>query len=347
MDRAVFAERQAQMTSNWYEAVKRREGDVDAYIAKRQAAYLDRWREAGRFAADGATVLDVGGGNLFPALMEHIKRRGFDYFYIDVDQSAVDASRNLAQGYGLKGSQFARGFNDQFQFLDGQFDAVFSSHCLEHSFDLTRTLQELNRIIKHRGNLLMAVPFGWEENPEHPYFFGPNHWIALVEDAGFEVRVAQVGREYPESGYDFFIAARKVGRPDKQPRVDPADYRKDTYQFVAHSSPCIRYSGNLSTVDGGHAAHLRGHDWAISITLPGAREVLPIFKNHDWSGMVEINGGGKKSYHDLFSWFATVQPVRHDTHVKLESEHVITVRCSGKNSASWSTEAVLYGLMFR
>jgi len=31
------------MTARWYENVKRTYGDVDAYIATRHTAYLDRW----------------------------------------------------------------------------------------------------------------------------------------------------------------------------------------------------------------------------------------------------------------------------------------------------------------
>src|ERR1700737_4494416 len=97
VDRETFAERQAKMTSNWYEQVKKREGNVEAYIAKRQKAYLERWKEAGRFIDDGSTVLDVGGGNLYPDLLSYLKDKKVEYHYIDVDSSAVEGSKKLAE----------------------------------------------------------------------------------------------------------------------------------------------------------------------------------------------------------------------------------------------------------
>ncbi|WP_374131827.1 class I SAM-dependent methyltransferase [Sphingomonas sp. 28-62-20] len=141
------------MTARWYENVKATHGDVDAYIRTRHLAYMDRWREAGRFIADNSTVLDIGGGNLFPELLTYFKSRGLKYSYLDVDPAAVDSSRAMADQVGLANASFALGFNDQLDFPEGSFDAVFSSHCIEHSIDLSATFRELNRVLKAGGNL--------------------------------------------------------------------------------------------------------------------------------------------------------------------------------------------------
>ena len=102
MDRQTFAER-SEMTSNWYEQVKKREGNVEAYIGKRHTAYLKRWKEAARFIENGSKVLDVGGGNLYPALLEYIlNKKQIDYFYIDVDRDAVTESREAGRGPGMQ-----------------------------------------------------------------------------------------------------------------------------------------------------------------------------------------------------------------------------------------------------
>jgi SAM-dependent methyltransferase len=348
LDRDTFARRQAEMTANWYEGVKRREGDVDAYIAGRQIAYLDRWQEAGRFIPDGSRILDVGAGNLYGTLFEYFKRKRLDYHYLDVDESAVVGSAALGARYGFAANKFAQGFNDQFAFADGSFDAVFSSHCIEHSFDLAKTFSELNRILKTDGNLLMAVPFGWEPNPEHPYFLGPDHWIALVEDHGFSVRVAQIGREYPESGYDYFIAARKVQSATGPKRIEPGSYRKDNYQFIPSDSASIRCTGNVTRTPDGAAAHMKGKDWTVTITLPAsATEVLPVLVKHNWSGTVQIASHESNSWHDLFAWFPYVQPVRHALRRRAAGSQQIVMKPTGKNDASWSTEAVLHGVMYR
>lgn len=284
---------------------------------------------------------------MYPQLLKYLKRRKFDYFYLDVDPSAVDSSRVMAEAYGFFGDHFSIGFNDQFSFSDATFDAVFSSHCIEHSFDLSSTFRELCRIIKTGGNLLMAVPLGWEENPEHPYFFGVDHWVALVEDAGFEIRVAQIGQEYPEIGHDLFIAARKITESKPDWRIDPNDYRKESFKFIGHDSEIISYSGNYSLTAQGDASHLRGHDWTMTIALPKIVEILPIFVKHPWSGIVQISGGGQLSYHDLFSWFTTIQPARHTPITPDEASRIFTIKPCGKNPASWAAEAVVHGFMYR
>lgn len=337
------------MTANWYEAVKRREGDVDAYIAMRQHAYLDRWKEAGRFIPDGAKVLDIGCGNLYPALFEYFVSKNLDYHCVDVDQSAVDGSREIGARYGYKGDRFAHGFNDEFSFSDGVFDAIFSSHCIEHSFDLSRTFAELSRLLKFGGMLLMAVPLGWEENPEHPYFFTPEQWLALVQDSGFEIRVAQIGREYPESGYDYFIAAKKVGAVAPDYRIRPDAFRKDAYNFVSHTSGLISYTGSRTATSDGRAAHLKGDNWSIKIAVPpGTREILAVFVKHDWSALLEISSTDVTSQHDLFSWFPYAQPQRHTLGARAAiSSTLVLLRPVGRNEASRATEGVFCGAMYR
>lgn len=348
MDRKNFAERQAAMTATWFDAVKRREGDVEAYINKRYDAYTDRWKEAGRFITQGARVLDVGGGNLFPALFQYIKQRELDYHYIDVDEAAVSSSRSMGAKFGFDEGRFNQGFNDKFDFESESFDFIFSSHCIEHSIDLTKTFAELNRLLKFGGGLLMAVPFGWEENPEHPYFFSPEEWISLVEDAGFEIRVAQIGKEYPEQGYDYFISARKV-RNFSPGRINPSEFEKSKYKFISFDHSYISYAGDDRLSNEGNARHLRGSDWVINIALPfNTSVVLPIFLNHSWSAKIKISSHESDvSFHDLFSFFPYIQPCFHP--LRNDNGHRVELKIepAGKNTSSYSTEGVLYGVLYK
>lgn len=344
MNRDEFAERQAAMTATWYEGVKAREVDVDAYIARRHAAYLDRWKEASRFIAPGARVLDIGGGNLFPRLFEHFESARIEYWYCDVDTSAVENSRRLGSSMGVPSGRFKQSFNDKLDYPEGHFDCIFSSHCIEHSIDIAATFSELNRILRPNGNLLVAVPFGWEVNPEHPYFFSPEQWIALLEDSGFQIRVAQIGREYPESGADFFLAARKIGPVCGTQRILATDFKKDSYEFVPHDHWSITYRGNRSIFSDGSMTHLRGEDWGISIRPPRQfSKILPVFVNHDWSAQIKISSPGADSLHDLFSWFHFVQPCLHRGRVlPFESVEICPV---GRNVCSRASEGALYGYM--
>ncbi|MCW2361379.1 MULTISPECIES: class I SAM-dependent methyltransferase [Sphingobium] len=340
--RDEFGTRQAEMTARWYENVKATHGDVEAYIATRHHAYLDRWKEAARFIENGSRVLDIGGGNLYPLLIEFFKERAFRYSYLDVDPSCVDGSRAAAEAQGLPNASFGHGYNDQLAFADSSFEAIFSSHCLEHSINLNRTFSEVNRVLLDGGNLLMAVPFGWESNPEHPYFFGPQEWLSIIADAGFRIRVAQIGCEYPEYGHDYFIAAQKVSAPSK-PRLNPDDYTKDSFEFFPYTDGRIRYSGSI--IEKLDHVILDGVDWTIEINVPSnSKEILPIFNRHDWSAIIEATWSNKRIVEDLYSWFSYAQPIRIAND---DRANEIQIRSVGKNPLSHAQQAVLYGVLVR
>lgn len=346
VSRDQFGARQADMTARWYENVKATHGDVEAYIATRHAAYMDRWKEAARFIPKGGKVLDIGGGNLYPMLLDFFKERNFTYFYLDVDPACVDGAKALAAKQGMPEASFQHGYNDQLPFADANFDAVFSSHCLEHSIDLNRTFAEVNRVLAPGGNLLMAVPFGWEKNPEHPYFFGPQEWISLLVDAGFRIRVAQIGCEYPEYGYDYFIAAEKISNSDITPRLDPDNYTKDSFEFISANDIRISYTGNK--IEKHDHVIMDGNDWNIQIDFPEIyREVLPIFNRHDWSGIVEVSWAGQIFSEDLYSWFPYVQPIRIRNDQSTAVARRLSMKCNGKNPSSWASQGVLYGILVR
>lgn len=69
------------------------------------------------------------------------------------------------------------------------FDSIFSSEVLTHTFNTKDIIQEINRVLKVGGYLLITVPFVWFEN-EIPYdnnrytSFGIKY---LLEEAGFTI----------------------------------------------------------------------------------------------------------------------------------------------------------------
>ena len=343
-DRSEFGRRQAEMTAKWYEGVKARVGNVEDYIATRHEAYLGRWKESSRFISPGAKLLDIGGGNLFPSLINYIKSLNIDYHYIDVDAEAAAASTKLAVEMGFDEKKFACGLNDKLNYPDSYFDVVFSSHCIEHSIDLESTFNELNRILTNDGFLLMAVPLGWEENPEHPYFFSPEQWVTLVEDSGFEARIMQLGREYPENGLDCFIAAKKINQVSNTRRIVPKNHQKSVFKFYPCNHSTVSYTGDQQILDGGVASHMRGEDWSINISTERASKlILPIFLRHNWSGKILITNDDNSSYHDLYSWFSYIQPCIHTSDIN--STNIFSIKPVGKNTSSNSTEGVFYGYM--
>lgn len=74
-------------------------------------------------------------------------------------------------------------------FEDGQFDAVLSFEVFEHVFNLPEVLKEIQRVTRPSGQLLISIPFAWNEH-EIPYdyarytSYGISH---LLETSGYEI----------------------------------------------------------------------------------------------------------------------------------------------------------------
>jgi SAM-dependent methyltransferase len=74
-------------------------------------------------------------------------------------------------------------------FDDAHFDGVVSFEVFEHVFNLPEMLGEIHRVLKPGGQLLLTIPFAYEEH-EAPYDFAryTRYGIAaLLRNAGFEV----------------------------------------------------------------------------------------------------------------------------------------------------------------
>jgi SAM-dependent methyltransferase len=80
-----------------------------------------------------------------------------------------------------------------FPFEDAQFDTIIASQVLEHVFNPTVFLGELNRVLRPEGGVMLTVPFAWDEH-EQPFdyarytSFGLKH---LLEQNGFDLIVAR------------------------------------------------------------------------------------------------------------------------------------------------------------
>lgn len=76
-----------------------------------------------------------------------------------------------------------------FPLADNSFDAVITNQVFEHVFNPQEFLSEIHRVLKPGGNLLLTVPFVWDEH-EQPYdyarysSFGIRH---VLENNGFKI----------------------------------------------------------------------------------------------------------------------------------------------------------------
>ena len=76
-----------------------------------------------------------------------------------------------------------------FPFNNLQFDSILCNQVFEHVFNPNEFIEEISRVLKPSGKLLLSVPFVWDEH-EQPYDYARYSSFALkeiLESNGFKV----------------------------------------------------------------------------------------------------------------------------------------------------------------
>jgi ubiquinone/menaquinone biosynthesis C-methylase UbiE len=113
------------------------------------------WDEVKEYIQPESKLLDVGCGagyNLIKA-QEELDCKCFG---VDPDPGGHGVGR-----YDYKESQelnIQPGFAENIPFEDNSFDVVICSHVLEHVKDKSKSLQEINRVLKEGGVLIIGMP---------------------------------------------------------------------------------------------------------------------------------------------------------------------------------------------
>jgi SAM-dependent methyltransferase len=164
---------------------------------------------------DGSRVLDAGAGE---GQYAHYFAR---HRYAGVDLAVGDA------GWDYSRLQAVADLT-ALPFASASFDASINIVTLEHVREPSRALEEIARVLKRGGSLLLAVPHEWEvHQAPHDYFRFTRHGIQhLLEQAGFQrIRIDPVGGFFRllarrlASGLQFFpaplmpVAALLLGPP--------------------------------------------------------------------------------------------------------------------------------------
>jgi ADP-heptose:LPS heptosyltransferase/predicted SAM-dependent methyltransferase len=107
-------------------------------------------------------------------------------------------------------------------FGDGSFDAVFSSHVLEHMEDMGAALAEWARVIRPGGYLCLYVPSGnlyprcGEEgaNPDHKHDIFPRDIETLLDDSPYWFKQVECEERGQDDEYSLFEVYQKLKSDD-------------------------------------------------------------------------------------------------------------------------------------
>jgi 2-polyprenyl-3-methyl-5-hydroxy-6-metoxy-1,4-benzoquinol methylase len=138
----------------------------------------------------GDRVLDLGCGDgpFVPALVE----RGAKVTGADVAEHALERAR-----INSPGARYVRvEGHGPFPFAESSFDVVWASEVLEHVADTERWVNEVRRVLRPGGRLLVTTPSvgplrrlagrDFDPRDQHLRFYTRRSLRGLLEDMGFE-----------------------------------------------------------------------------------------------------------------------------------------------------------------
>lgn len=166
--------------------VKRLEKGYRYHLLRDEVSKLVKFtgRSSGR-------VLDVGCGT--GDRLDVFRERGFETFGVETSDSADYAKEHLSLNV-KKGNLFSVRFPERF------FDVVTLYNVLEHTHDPTRVCDEINRILKEDGFLVIQIPnkqslqcrifkkrWAAFDVPRDLYYFGTRNLNSLLGKVGFAI----------------------------------------------------------------------------------------------------------------------------------------------------------------
>jgi len=102
-----------------------------------------------KLVGQGKKVLDVG---CYNGTVSSLLAQGNEVHGVDLSQKAVD----LARQKGIKAC--LADAEDKLPFPNAFFDVVFAGEVIEHTFDTEWFLQEIGRVMKPSGSLVLTTP---------------------------------------------------------------------------------------------------------------------------------------------------------------------------------------------
>ena len=148
-------------------------------------------------------ILDVGCG--IGAFLEFLGRGTG----IDVNEHCVNYCRMRGQNVMLMQE-------DIIPFEDDTFDTIILDNVLEHISHPKKLLNELKRVIRLDGNLIVGVPLekGYAKDNDHKIFYNKKFLRDTLDEAGFsavaifETPVSGLGK-YLSSSCLYYVSSRK------------------------------------------------------------------------------------------------------------------------------------------
>jgi ubiquinone/menaquinone biosynthesis C-methylase UbiE len=175
--------------------------------------HIHRYEEAIKFISKGSTVLDVACGNGLGTNILHIDNDNIT-FGVDLSKEIISCCKKK---YPKDGISFVQSNVNKLPFSDCFFDVVVSFETIEHTHEYIQMLEEIKRVLKKSGililstpNILINHPDGIIKNPYHTQEFTYNELKTLL--SSFFPSVNIYGQYYNRYANSNFSIRYKIAK---------------------------------------------------------------------------------------------------------------------------------------
>ncbi|PJE57919.1 MAG: hypothetical protein COU81_03585 [Candidatus Portnoybacteria bacterium CG10_big_fil_rev_8_21_14_0_10_36_7] len=170
-------------------------------------------------------VLSVGCGEGPQAIT--YKGRYKEMIGIDIQDGRLKVAERAMRAYGINNFKTVLGNVEKMPFESNMFDKILVVDLIEHVLNPKKVIQEMHRVIKDDGQLMITFPMmhdvytnfaswvgknilrrkkhkkrGWDPNIHHQHF-NPHEWVKMMEDEGFVFVKSRGSTLFPPFHYIF------------------------------------------------------------------------------------------------------------------------------------------------
>ncbi len=229
-------------------------------------------------------VLDIGGNTAGEATL--LKQLGYDIIVGDINETALDISRERVEKFGLKAPGYVALDVHQLPFKDQSFSAVTVIEALHHFVNYDQALKEIHRVLKPGGKLFSLEPYAL--NPLRRASEVRDRLRATIEKSFY---ISQLTRLCQDAGFvNVNVASVPTGRSSWKLEEVPAYRRPITrlHAWLSVNAPSVFGTLRLEAKKAGTIAENGKPELAQLFCSPKNRNDLR--RDADKKHWVEANG---------------------------------------------------------
>jgi len=199
------------------------------------------WKNINDTISDGDMLLDVGCGT--GQYIVPLAKRKINCFGIDPLKSSIKRSQDHANSENVSNVPLFLGNGEYLPFKDKSFNVVLCLSTLQHVVDQKKTLDEIRRVLKNEGSLIIQIPTDRNASTFFRRMKTPSHYtkgfnaknIKIILEDNFEIQKMEGSGFLPPFSMALFRFYYKIFKNGIIPKfiISKSNYIASIWQLSA------------------------------------------------------------------------------------------------------------------